>query len=197
MTPTGDAGRAKALLDFWFGPKGAPERDRPRAVWFKPQPEFDAALRRRFGADQALAAAGGHSHWQAGPETCLALVLLLDQLPRNLFRGSPQAYDCDGLARAAARHALAEGFDRAMAPVRRWFFYLPFQHSEDPVDQALSLALHAGLPEDEDKAQAVASARRHHEIIARFGRFPHRNRILGRISTAEEEAFLALPGSSF
>lgn len=197
MPPTGNIPRAEALLDFWFGTEGSPERDRPRAVWFEPRAEFDAALRRRFGADRARAAAGGYGHWRGGATTCLALVLLLDQLPRNLFRGTPAAYASDSLAREVARHAVAQGFDRPVAPVRRWFFYLPFQHSEDLADQGLSLRLHAGLPKDADKAQAVASAQRHYAIIARFGRFPHRNRILGRVSTAAEEEFLRQPGSSF
>jgi uncharacterized protein (DUF924 family) len=192
-----DAGRAAALLDFWFGPPGARERDRPRPLWFAAPPGFDAALRRRFARDHARAAAGRYRHWRVAPETCLALVLLLDQLPRNLHRGTPRAYGGDAPARAVARHALHRGFDRRVAPVRRWFFYLPFMHSEELADQELCVALHRRLPPSADHARALAAARQHRDIIARFGRFPHRNRALGRASTEEEEAFLKEPGSSF
>ncbi len=192
-----DAGRAAALLDLWFGPEGWRGRDRPRALWFEPPPGFDAALRRRFGRDRARAAAGGYDHWRVAPETCLALVLLLDQLPRNLHRGTPLAYDSDPLALAVARHALDRGFDRRVAPVRRWFFYLPFMHCEALADQEAGLARYRALPPGPGKARTLAAARQHRDIIARFGRFPHRNRILGRASTAEEAAFLNEPGSSF
>jgi uncharacterized protein (DUF924 family) len=123
--------------------------------------------------------------------------LLLDQLPRNLFRGSPRAFSCDPAARQAARHAVGRGFDRAVAPVRRWFFYLPFEHSEDLADQQRGLELYASLPADEDRDLCLRAAQRHHDIIARFGRFPHRNEVLGRSSTAAEAAFLREPGSRF
>jgi uncharacterized protein (DUF924 family) len=192
-----DLAHAEALIDFWFGPPSSPERMRPRAVWFEPEGAFDAALRQRFLADHERAAAGALAAWQAVPESCLALVLLLDQLPRNLFRGTPRAFATDPLARQAARQAIDAGFDRGLPPVWRWFFYLPFEHAEDLADQALSLALHASLPEDGDKAEVLRYARGHYDIIARFGRFPHRNRILGRASTPEEDAFLRGPGSAF
>jgi uncharacterized protein (DUF924 family) len=197
MKVMSDLDRAAALLDFWFGPPGSAERERSRDVWFAPEPAFDASCRQRFLADQQRAASGGLAHWQAAPESCLALILLLDQLPRNLFRGSPLAYASDPLARQVARQAIAAGFDPALPPVWRWFFYLPFEHSEDLADQAMSLRLHAGLPEDEEKPKLLDYARRHYEIIARFGRFPHRNAILGRASTAAEAAFLRQPDSSF
>jgi uncharacterized protein (DUF924 family) len=130
------------------------------------------------------------------PDTCLALILLLDQLPRNLFRGSPEAYACDAQARSAARQAVARGFDRTMPSVRRWFVYLPFEHSEELADQEASLALFGALPSSADNDNALRSVRRHHEIITRFGRFPHRNQILGRPSTAAELEFLKEPDSS-
>jgi uncharacterized protein (DUF924 family) len=192
-----DLDRAAALLDFWFGPPGSDEREQSRAVWFASEPSFDAACRQHFLADHERAAAGSLTHWQAAPESCLALILLLDQLPRNLFRGSPLAYASDPLARQVARQALAAGFDACLPPVWRCFLYLPFEHSEDLADQAMSLRLYAGLPEDEDKPEQLDYARRHYEIIARFGRFPHRNAILGRASTAEEEAFLRQANASF
>jgi uncharacterized protein (DUF924 family) len=197
MTPPADAERAEALLDFWFGPRDSPERGRSRPVWFEPDADFDAALRQRFLADLERAAAGGLAHWQDTPEHCVALLLLLDQLPRNLFRGSPRAYASDPLARQVARQALTAGFDQALPPVWRWFVYLPFEHAEDLTDQARSLALHASLPEDDDKPLCLDYAQRHYDIIARFGRFPHRNRILGRVGTSEEEAFLQESDSAF
>jgi uncharacterized protein (DUF924 family) len=192
-----DIGQAERLLAFWFGPPGSPERGRPREIWFEPEPGFDAALRRDFLGEHERAAAGGLAEWQAAPEPCLALILLLDQLPRNLFRGSARAYACDPRALQVARHALDADFDRRLPPVWRWFVYLPFEHSEALADQETSLRLHASLPEHADHAATLASARRHHEIIARFGRFPHRNAILGRVSTPEEEEFLRQPDSSF
>jgi uncharacterized protein (DUF924 family) len=181
---------ARTLLDFWFGPPGSAECDRPRDSWFTADPVFDETLRRHFLVDCERALAQGYGSWLADADSALALVLLLDQLPRNLFRGSPRAFAGDRLACEVARHAVGRGFDRAMPPVRRWFFYLPFQHSEALADQELSVALTETLPEDEDKAVALDYARRHHAVIARFGRFPHRNPVLGRVSTAEEDAFL-------
>jgi uncharacterized protein (DUF924 family) len=189
--------RAGLLLDFWFGAPGSAEHDRPRDIWFRAHAAFDAELRDRFLADHEAAAAGHLVAWLAAPDTCLALILLLDQLPRNLFRGSPSAYRCDADARAAAAHAVDRGFDRAAAPVRRWFFYLPFQHSEDLADQRRSLELFASLPPHENRDISLSATQRHYDIIARFGRFPHRNDVLGRPSTAEETAFLREPGSRF
>ncbi|HZT52678.1 MAG TPA: DUF924 family protein [Stellaceae bacterium] len=192
-----DERRVRALLDFWFGAPGTPEHDAPREVWFKADPAFDAALATQFGEDHRRAAAGGCDHWLGARDPALALVLLLDQLPRNLHRGRPEAFACDARARASARQAIARGFDKELSPVRRSFLYLPFEHSEDLADQELSLALYAAMPPNPKHASNLDFARRHHAIIARFGRFPHRNRALGRVSTPEEEAFLREPGSSF
>lgn len=189
--------RVTALLDFWFGPPGFPYHDQPRGMWFKPDAGFDAALRHHFLADQKSAAAGEYDNWMRSREGCLALILLLDQLPRNLYRGTAAAFACDDKARAVAHHALARGFDRGLANVRRWFLYLPFEHSESLADQETSVALFAALPQSASNDDTLDYARRHHDIIRRFGRFPHRNAILGRVSTPEEEAFLREPGSSF
>jgi uncharacterized protein (DUF924 family) len=186
-----------ALLDFWFGRPGTPECDQPRAIWFEIDPAFDTACAAQFGEAQQRAARGELDAWLATRDAALALVLLLDQMPRNLYRGRPEAFACDAKARAAARQALASGFDRELPPVRRGFLYLPFEHSEDLADQELSVRLFAALSPGEDQASDLDFARRHHAIIARFGRFPHRNRVLGRISTPEEEAFLKEPNSSF
>jgi uncharacterized protein (DUF924 family) len=195
--PPVDRARVEALLDFWFGAPGSSELDRPRPIWFARDDAFDAALRARFLTDHLRAASGDCAAWLGDAEGTLALILLLDQLPRNLFRGSPRAYSCDGAARAASRHCIELGWDRQFAPVRRWFVYLPFEHSEDITDQRLCLELARGLSGDPDSAAGMRAVERHHEIIARFGRFPHRNAVLGRASTAEEEAFLREPNSSF
>lgn len=179
---------ATALLDFWFGP-----RDEWREVWFETHPEFDRALKERFGdlAHSAPTLIG----WMETAEGALARVIALDQLPRNLHRGTPAAFAHDGLARQAADHAIRCGRDRELPPLRRMFLYLPFEHSEELVDQERSVALTESL--GPDFAEPLDYARRHRDIIARFGRFPHRNAVLGRVSTPEELAFLAQPGSSF
>ncbi|HUZ71912.1 MAG TPA: DUF924 family protein [Stellaceae bacterium] len=192
-----DASRVAALLAFWFGAPGSPEHDTWRAIWFKADAAFDAALGARFGEDRRRAAAGQCDHWGAECDAALALLLLLDQLPRNLYRGQAAAFATDAKARAAARAALARGFDQALPPVRRVFLYLPFEHSEDLADQDHALALFTAMPPGPRYEHELDYARRHHAIIARFGRFPHRNRALGRVSTAEEEDFLKQPGSSF
>jgi len=180
------------VLDFWFGAPNSRERGRPRKLWFQKSEPFDAEIRGRFLAGWEQAVRGELEHWQATPLASLALVVTLDQFPRNMFRGTARAFASDSLALAAARHMIATGFDRVLSPVERLFAYLPFAHAEDLAAQRRSLALSHGLdPED------LRSAQRHYEIIARFGRFPHRNAILGRRSTAEEIEFLKRPGSSF
>jgi len=180
------------VLDFWFGAPDSRERGRPRKSWFQKSEPFDAEIRRRFLATWEWAARGELGRWQATPLASLALVVTLDQFPRNMFRGTARAFASDSLALAAARETIARGFDLLLSPVERPFIYLPFAHAEDLAAQRRSLALFHGLdPEN------VRSARRHYEIIARFGRFPHRNAILGRQSTAEEAEFLKQPGSSF
>jgi uncharacterized protein (DUF924 family) len=185
--------RARTLLDFWFGPPGDPDRERHREIWFKSTDEFDAALRREFLADYEAAAAGGLDEWEASAEGALALVLVLDQVPRNIFRGTPRTYASDAVARAAADRALARGFDMMVPPAWRLFFYMPFHHSENLTDQRRSIALSATLPRRNPDRRG--SLRRYGcpyvEVIERFGRFPHRNEILGRQSTPEEVAFLA------
>jgi uncharacterized protein (DUF924 family) len=185
--------RAQALLDFWFGPPGDPDRENHRQVWFKCPPEHDDTLRRLFLADYEQAAAGVLDAWEAAPESALALVLLLDQFPRNAFRDTPRAYTTDHLARAAADRALARGFDAVMPPVWRKFFYMPLHHSESLADQRRATALTESLPDDRAPGDRGGHRRYGHpypEVIERFGRFPHRNAILGRPSTPEELAFM-------
>jgi uncharacterized protein (DUF924 family)/GNAT superfamily N-acetyltransferase len=184
--------RAKSLLDFWFGPEDDPDRERHREIWFKSTEEFDAALRREFLADYEAAAVEELASWEGSPEGVLALVLLLDQVPRNIFRGTPRAYATDAAARVAADRALERGFDQLMPPAWRLFFYMPFHHSEDIADQRRSLALFAALPRNPERTGGLRRyGLSYLEVIARFGRFPHRNEILGRQSTPEEIAFLA------
>jgi uncharacterized protein (DUF924 family) len=185
--------RARALLDFWFGPPGDPDRERHRKIWFHATDEFDAALRREFLADYEEGAAGELAAWENSPEGALALVLLLDQIPRNIFRHMPRAYAADPLARDVADRALTCGFDQRLPPAWRLFFSMPFHHSENLADQRRSVVLMEARPRDPDRSGG--GLRRYGqpylEVIERFGRFPHRNAILGRPSTPEEEAFLA------
>jgi uncharacterized protein (DUF924 family) len=180
------------VLDFWFGAPGSRERGRPRKAWFQKSDPFDAEIRRRFLFTWERAARGEMERWQATPLASLALVVTLDQFPRNMFRGTARAFASDSLALAAARETIAQEFDRLLSPVERSFVYLPFEHAEDLAAQRRSLALFHVLD-----GEQVEYARRHYEIIARFGRFPHRNAILGRASTTEETEFLKQPGSSF
>jgi uncharacterized protein (DUF924 family) len=187
----------ETVLDFWFGAPGTAECDSPRAVWFRSNADFDDACRAHLAALHADAAAGALERWGETPEGALALVILLDQLPRNLHRGHAAAFACDAMARAAARRAVARGFDRALAPVRRQFIYLPFEHSEDLADQEESIRLFASLPPDEFRDGHLDYARRHANVIRRFGRFPHRNAVLGRATTAEEASFLASPEAPY
>jgi uncharacterized protein (DUF924 family) len=187
----------QALLDFWFGATGTEGCDEPRTLWFKSTPAHDAELRWRFGALHESAASGALDDWAGSADGALALVLLLDQLPRNLHRGTARAYACDAKARAVAGLALSRGSDIGLAPVRRLFLYLPFEHSERLADQEESLRLFATLPEGSKRSAWLKSAQRHHAVVARFGRFPHRNGELGRASTQEEEEFLRGPDAPY
>jgi uncharacterized protein (DUF924 family) len=183
--------RAQALLDAWFGPPGDPAREQHREIWFKTTAEFDAALRDAFLADLEAGAVGELRSWEALPEGALALVLLLDQIPRNIFRGTPRAYATDAAACSVADRALERGFDKVVPPAWRLFFYMPFHHSEDLGDQRRSVALFDSLPRNPDRRGALRRyGRPYVEVIERFGRFPHRNAILGRESTPAEIAFL-------
>ena len=184
--------RARALLDFWFGPPDHPERHHHKQIWFGGgSPEFDVAVRENFAADHEVAAAGALAPWEEWPESALALVMLLDQVPRNIFRSTPRAFATDRLALSTTERALARGFDMAVPPACRLFFYLPFEHSEALDNQIRGLALLEALPPVPGRRTDRHMSRKHLEIIERFGRFPHRNPILGRECTPEELAFLA------
>ncbi len=170
------------MLSFWFGQE--------RKRWFEKDPAFDEEIRARFLARYEAGVAGALEAWQAEPRACLALVILFDQFPRNMFRGTARAFQADALAREAAHVILARGWDQGYAEDERTFAYLPFEHSESIEDQELSLRLFQGN-------ENLEWARKHREIIRRFGRFPHRNAALGRASTPEEIEFLKQPGSGF
>ncbi|WP_119168945.1 DUF924 family protein [Algihabitans albus] len=176
-----------AVLDFCFSEAVAPK-------WFVKDPDFDTEVARVLGPLLERARAGAFGHWPATARGALALVLLFDQAPRNLFRDSPEAYALDPRARALTRQAVTAGLDRDLAQDRRLFLYLPLQHSEVLADQNLSVELFGQLDEDPD---CLVYAERHREIVQRFGRFPHRNAALGRETTAEEADFLTQPNSSF
>jgi uncharacterized protein (DUF924 family) len=190
------------VLSFWFGPPGSAPLARAER-WFALDPAFDEEVRERFEGLVASAAAGALEAWRESPPGAVALVLVLDQFPRNLYRGSARAFACDAAALDVCLDAQSRGFDRALAPVERWFLYLPLMHAESPAHQQRSVALFEALaaetppPVGDALAEAADFARRHRDVIARFGRFPHRNGALGRASTPEEIAFLEQPGSSF
>jgi uncharacterized protein (DUF924 family) len=174
------------VLSFWFDDVG-PE------AWFRKDAAVDEQIRARFLILYEVLAKWPPSDALASPNRALATVLVLDQFPRNLFRGSAQAFATDALAREVATGAVAKGFDGGFDKDRRLFFYLPFEHSEDKADQVRSVELISSLGD----ADLAGWAARHKAVVDRFGRFPHRNAVLGRASTPEEEAFLQQPGSSF
>jgi uncharacterized protein (DUF924 family) len=175
------------VLGFWFAEGRKPQ-------WFAGGEAFDAEVRRALLPHLESALAGRYESWRREPRGCLALCLLLDQVPRNVYRGTPRAFACDAAALAVTRHALALGFDRALADLERVFLYMPLEHSENLKDQQDCVRLMAGL---ESAAEYLPYAEQHRDIIARFGRFPHRNAILGRESSDEELEFLKQPNSSF
>ena len=185
MTPPDDP-RARDVLAFWF--RG--DANDPR--WFRKDAQFDREIAERFLPLYERAASGSLAAWKEDPASSLALVVVLDQFPRNMFRGTPRAFAADALALDTARTIVARGWDAAMAPQQRLFAYLPFEHSEALADQDRACELMRDL-DDEHRRYAE----RHREIIRRFGRFPHRNEILGRASTPEELEFLKQPGSGF
>jgi uncharacterized protein (DUF924 family) len=185
------------VLDYWFGAPGSAEHGRPRELWFRKSDVTDREIRSRFGAAVEAALRGELAHWADGEaRRALALVVLLDQFTRNSFRDTARAFAGDAQALAVAKALVADGRDRQLIPVERGVVYLPFEHSENLADQHESLRLfgqlaEAGLPD------LLVWARKHYDIIVRFGRYPHRNELLGRTSTAEEIEFLKQPGSRF
>lgn len=189
------ASRAERILNFWLTPDhGAKDDAHLWTRWFVPDPEFDRLCKALFLNSCRDAAFGRLDGWQKTPRTCLALVLLLDQFPRNMFRGTARAFATDAKAREVSRHAIASGFDRELPQIMRMFLYLPFEHSEDLPDQMesvrLALALADEYGESAEGMGILGSAKLHLGIIRRFGRFPGRNAALGRQSTRAEIEFL-------
>ena len=169
---------ADEIVSFWQ--QAGPDR------WFTKDTAFDKEIRERFFDTYEAAAAGKFSHWEQSVQGALAMLILLDQFPRNMFRGDARAFATDPLARAIAAGAIVRGFDSQVAPDLRSFFYLPFEHSEDLADQERGIAFYKTLGD----AENLKWAELHADIIRRFGRFPHRNTVLGRTTTPEEQAFL-------
>jgi uncharacterized protein (DUF924 family) len=197
--------RIEEILEFWFGAiddDGNVVEDRS-SLWWKKSPETDSLIRERFEADVREAVAGARDEWAKTARGCLALIVTLDQFPRNIYRDKPDAFGCDEKARAVALAGLERGLDRQLPLIQRVFYYLPLEHAETRQLQRRSVELFSRLvvkaPEQLQKTFAayLDYAEKHQVIVDRFGRFPHRNVILGRHSTREELTFLEQPGSSF
>ena len=188
---------ARAVLDFWFAADGA-DADGARTVWFAKDDAFDVEIRTRFGPSIERALRGELDGWAGEPEAALARILLLDQFTRNAFRGTPRAFAGDAAALAAASAMVGGRLDEALVGYPRAFVYLPFEHAESLAMQDEAIRLFNRLVAVfAQAADMLDYACKHRAVIERFGRFPHRNAILGRQSTAEEIAFLARPGSGF
>jgi uncharacterized protein (DUF924 family) len=184
--------RAQAVLDAWFGAPGSPEFGREKKAWFIKKRTFDAMLNERFGALLESAHEGRLAHWAKTPLGALALIVMLDQFSRNCYRGTPRAFAGDGRALALAKALVASGDDRRMPSLQhRVFVYMPFEHDETSESQREAVRLFSALCDETGDDGYLQYALKHAEVIDRFGRFPHRNRILGRVSRPEEVAWLA------
>lgn len=190
--------RAAAVLDFWFGGRGDAHYLQPRAQWFRKDAAFDAQIAQRFGPLIAEGLRGGLAPWAAQPPSALAQIVVLDQFTRNVWRNTPRAFAGDAQALAAAQAMVADGQDLALPALQRAFAYLPFEHAESLALQDESVRLFTALVQQAPElADMLDFAHRHRVVIARFGRFPHRNAVLGRASSDEELAYLSEPGAGF
>ena len=185
------------VLAFWFGREDEPGYGEFREVWFRKDEGFDREVKERFGPLHERAAAGELDGWLDDAGSCLALVICLDQFPRNMFRGDGRTHATDAKALETAKYAVERALDRELPPFQRMFIYMPFMHSENLEDQRRSVELFERLAEKPGAPDVTSYAVGHMEIVERFGRFPHRNVILGRETTPEEAEFLERPGSSF
>jgi len=188
---------ADEVLSFWFGREDEPGYGEFREAWFRKDEGFDREVRERFGPLYERAASGELDGWREDARSCLALVICLDQFPRNMFRGDGRTHATDAKAVDTANHAVERALDRELSPFQRMFVYMPFMHSESLEDQRRSVELFERLAEKPGAPDVTSYARGHMEIVERFGRFPHRNEILGRETTPEEAEFLKGPNSSF
>lgn len=188
------------ILDFWFLPKDDPGHGQTRVEWYKKSDEFDDLCRERFEPSVQAALNGHLNHWaqdETSAEPALALIVLLDQITRNIYRNDPRMVAGDTIALLTARKLVSDGRDQSFLPVQRQFCYMPFEHAEDLEMQHESLRLFKSLQVFPGTGDLLVYAERHAVIIERFGRFPHRNELLGRVSTPEEIEFLKQPGSGF
>ncbi len=184
------------IIRFWFTEADG-TAGKNRKVWFTKDPEFDAIVRDRFLPTYQQATTGALDPWQESTTGCLALILLLDQFPRNMFRGQPESFATDKKALAIAQRAIAQGFDQTLPLIQRWCVSMPLMHSADLEIQQQSVERFRQFAADPETQSSYPYAIKHLEVIQRFGRFPHRNVILGRESTLKETEFLQQPGSSF
>jgi uncharacterized protein (DUF924 family) len=190
--------RAQAVLDFWFGAPGSPEYGQPRDFWFKKSAATDRHVRAQFSELHAQALAGRCDAWVATPLGACALIIVLDQFSRHLFRGEAAAFAADAQALGIAASVVHAGVDRQLpTPMHRSFVYMPFEHDESEASQRVSLKLFGALRQETGLTEPLEWAEKHAEVIARFGRYPHRNAVLGRESSAAESAFLLQSGSRF
>ena len=192
------AADAQVVLDFWFGAPGSATHGQWRDAWFRKDATFDAAIAQRFGRVVEAALGGGLRDWMAVPEQALARIVVLDQFTRNMFRETPRAFAGDAAALEAAQAMVAAGHDRRLDAIPRGFVYLPFEHAESLAIQDESVRLFGALADDDPALRHMLEyAHRHRDVIVRFGRFPHRNAVLGRNCTATELAFLSQPCARF
>jgi uncharacterized protein (DUF924 family) len=189
--------RAREVLEFWFGSENDPEYGQFREEWFRKDPDFDATITARFAELYEEAAAGKLDGWREEAESCLALVIVLDQFPRNMFRGDGRTHAEDDRALSTSKYAVEHALDRELPAFQRMFLYMPFMHSESVEEQRRSVEMFERLAGEPGAPDVVSYAVAHRDIVERFGRFPHRNEILNRQTTPEEAEFLTTEGSSF
>ncbi|NQV80973.1 MAG: DUF924 domain-containing protein [Alphaproteobacteria bacterium] len=185
------------VLEFWFSDRDESGAVMFRKAWFEKDPAFDRLIRERFEVPYRQAAGRSLDDWRGKPRSALALTLILDQFSRNMFRDDPAMYAADAYAVEIARDALESRQHDEFPLIQKWFFFMPLMHSEKLADQEMCLSLFQALPDSDIVTRGREAAQQHRDIVARFGRFPHRNKILDRTTTAEEAAFLLEPNSSF
>jgi uncharacterized protein (DUF924 family) len=191
----------KTILDFWFHEAKSPQER--MALWFGGEEKTDEKIRKKFEADVVAAAAGKYQNWETQADSCLALIILLDQFSLNIYRGKPKSFEVNALALPVALHALEQGYDQKASVSEKLFYYLPLEHSEDLKLQNRAMELFKKMvkespPNEKEAAKTFLHfAKLHQEVIARFGRFPDRNEILGRPHTPEEAEYMRLGGPDF